>query len=60
MITMTSIQHFYFIGKDDDGKELVYDAVMYTCECNTKASCLKLPNTNGKDFPITQEDIRGG
>lgn len=23
-------QHFYFIGKDDDGKELVYDAVMYT------------------------------
>lgn len=23
-------QHFYFIGKDDDGRELVYDAVMYT------------------------------
>lgn len=22
--------HFYFIGKDDDGVELVYDAVMYT------------------------------
>ncbi|TXH28969.1 MAG: hypothetical protein E6Q96_04375 [Cyclobacteriaceae bacterium] len=22
--------HFYFIGKDDDGAELVYDAVMYT------------------------------
>jgi hypothetical protein len=22
--------HFYFIGKDDDGRELIYDAVMYT------------------------------
>jgi len=22
--------HFYFVGKDDDGKEVVYDAVMYT------------------------------
>lgn len=22
--------HFYFVGKDDDGKEVIYDAVMYT------------------------------
>lgn len=22
--------HFYFVGKDEDGKEVIYDAVMYT------------------------------
>lgn len=35
-------QHFYFIGKDDAGREVVYDAVMYTLRMHHESEMFEI------------------
>ncbi len=57
--------HFYFTGKDDDGREVVYDAVMYTLRLQHESEMFEIAEHRAaKHFPdykkITYEEDENG
>jgi hypothetical protein len=57
--------HFYFVGKDDDGKEVIYDAMMYTLRLQHESEMFEIAEHRAaQHFPnyqkITYEEDENG
>lgn len=57
--------HFYFVGKDDDGHEVVFDSVMYTLRLEHESEMFEIAEHRAaKHFPdykkITYEEDENG
>src|SRR5687767_5927088 len=57
--------HFYFVGKDDEGQEVVFDAVMYTLRLQHESEMFEIAEHRAANhFPdyrkITYEEDENG